>query len=80
MPCDDLKEIVDTYDASFMFTSLVMNRSGADVTKLVQKISGDFPDKRILVTGSGFLNVPEEEVPNNVFPVRSGADFLKSII
>ena len=77
MPCSDLKAVIQAYRAPYLFSSLVMSKYYTDADKLIMSLSKTFPEQEILITGQGFLKVPQEQLPGNVSQIKDCNDFLE---
>lgn len=78
VPYTDLKNVMDTHKPKFIITSLIVSLENKKLTQYLQKLSSDFSEQTILISGRAIQPLDLKEFPN--FRHFSSASSLKDLI
>lgn len=79
LPYEDLAQILAFHKPDYIFTIVTAMSSKINIQLFVDTLSEDWPEARILLTGSQILNKRDLEVPQNVTLLPSPQHFITLI-
>ena len=79
VPFDDIVSVQHTYNANYLFTSLITNMQEIPVVNYVNLLSKTFKKQKIYISGALINNIELKRV-NNINKVKSPENFIDELI